>query len=327
METNEVSANARGGTEIMLAGLEARLDPELLAQFQIIPSRTRELREDKIRILWCHDLPEDPESERVLRDGGWSRFHRLVFVSNWQMQRYIERYRVPWERCTVMLNAIEPFEPVTRHGKLPVRLVYTSTPQRGLDVLRAAFDELCKTHDVALDVYSSFKLYGWEHADEPYEPLFAKLRENPRVAVHGAVPNDELRTALMRANIFAYPSTWMETSCICLMEAMSAGLVCVHPNFGALHETAGNMTMMYQWSEDKAHHAAAFTDVLRVAVDAVRRGGSAHEDRVGSQKAYADMFYNWKGRAAQWDAFLRSIAHLPREMERPAAPMFEYRSA
>ena len=85
IEVNEISQKSNGGTELMLRGLQMRLDPALVEAFQIIPSRVRELDEKKIRVLWLHDLPGDPESEH-LKNGGHERFHLLVFVSNWQMQ-------------------------------------------------------------------------------------------------------------------------------------------------------------------------------------------------------------------------------------------------
>jgi hypothetical protein len=52
-----------------------------------------DIDETKIRILWQHDLPGDPESEH-LKNGGHDRFHKIVFVSNWQMQQYINHYMV-----------------------------------------------------------------------------------------------------------------------------------------------------------------------------------------------------------------------------------------
>jgi len=42
------------------------------------------------------------------------------------------------------------------------------------------------------------------------------------------------------------------------MEAMSAGLACVHPNNGALYETAAIWALMYQWHDDPHAHAAVF---------------------------------------------------------------------
>ena len=107
METNELSKNAKGGTELMLEALHKNIPSDILQHFQIIPSRVREVDDSKIKIYWLHDLPGDPESEH-LKAGGWNRFDKLVFVSNWQMQAYQKYYGLPWYKCVVLHNAIEP---------------------------------------------------------------------------------------------------------------------------------------------------------------------------------------------------------------------------
>ena len=63
LEKNEVSMTANGGTELMLRSIyNGTIDRSLLENFQIIPSRVRDIKNDKIRIMNVHDLPEDPES-------------------------------------------------------------------------------------------------------------------------------------------------------------------------------------------------------------------------------------------------------------------------
>lgn len=317
---SDINKASKGGTEIMMRGLEERLSADLLQQVQIIPSRLREpLDPTKIRILWCHDTEEDPEVAH-LKDGGWGKFHRIVFVSNDQMHGYIRKFDIPWSRCVVMPNAIVPI-PWVRKPEGPIRLIYTSTPHRGLNVLVASFTELAKRHDdVILDVYSSFGLYGWKDRDEPYREMFDYCENHPRINYSGAVPNDEIREALQRSHVFAYPSTWVETSCLCLMEAMSADLICVHSNLGALYETAANWTVMYPYHENQDVHAGIFLNALEVAVEAARK----LRDEPSSQKNYADLFYSWEARAAQWQAFLTSLLGEPRSI--PDGPSeFVYR--
>jgi glycosyltransferase involved in cell wall biosynthesis len=304
---NELSARSSGGTERMGRELERRLGAELLDRFQIIPARVRQLDPARIRILWLHNTAVDPEAESALARGGWRRFHRLVFVSHHQMQSFIETYAIPWERCAVLLNAIVP---IPRHEKppAPIRLLYTSTPQRGLDILHAVFCRLAEKHqDIELEVFSSFKLYGWDDADAPFEPLFKRLREHPRIKWHGARPNQEVREALQRCHLFAYPSTWQETSGIVLMEAMSAGLLCVHPNYGALSETAAGLTMMYQWSPDKNLHAGIFARKLDEAIVLLKTDPERVRQLTAMQSGYANHVFAWDRRAAEWETFLRAL--------------------
>ena len=58
---NEINEKSNGGTEMMARQLDNSFTEAELAHLQIIPSRVRELDDDKIRLFWCHDLPNDPE--------------------------------------------------------------------------------------------------------------------------------------------------------------------------------------------------------------------------------------------------------------------------
>ena len=107
---NETNEKSMGGTEQLTMKVAERIDKKLLADFQIVSSRVRELDEDKIRIFWAHDLPGDPESEFLSTTNGKDKFHKFVFVSNWQMQNYIARYQIPFSDCVVLRNFIDPFE-------------------------------------------------------------------------------------------------------------------------------------------------------------------------------------------------------------------------
>lgn len=302
----DMTKKSRGGSELMAERLEKRLDPKMLDKFQIHVSRVGAVDESKIQLLQLQDLPGDPASDH-LKNGGYNKFERLIFVSNWQMQNYIQYYGIPWYKCVVIHNAVEP---ITFDSKPTdkINLIYHTTPHRGLELLVPAFDELCKHHDdVHLDVYSSFSIYGWDDRDKPYEPLFEALRKNPKATYHGARPNEEVREALKSAHIFAYPNIWMETSCMALMEAMTAGCICVHPNYGALYETGGNYTWIYQWQDNKQDHLNVFFGMLNGAVNAVRDNDQTLNYMLEAQSSYADRFYNVDIAKHHWNGLLMSI--------------------
>lgn len=325
---DKLSGNAMGGTELMKMRLENSIDPTLLDNFQIFASRVHEDLSDKhVRILWLHDLAGDPESEH-LKNGGHKKFHKLVFTSNWQMRGYIERYNIPWSKCIVIRNGIVPidFTEKKRDGK--IRLVYTPTPHRGLNILYSVFDKLSQEHDdIELDVFSSFKLYGWEERDDQFKDLYKRLQDHPKINYHGTVSNEEVRKHLIDSHIFAYPSIWQETSCLCLMEAMSAGLMCAHPNFGALPETAANWTYMYQMQDELSDHANMFYTVLRAVIHDVKMyNDEEYVSKYRPQKAYADVFYNWELIRMQWESLLESLKNEPREIPKHTGQLFEYRT-
>lgn len=310
---DSLSTNAKGGTELQRDGLIKNVDSDLLDNFQIYLSRVEEPFDDnKIRILWHHDLPGDP-SAKVLENGGWRNFHKIVFVSNWQMQGFIQMYGIPWENCIVMQNAIEPLIPAPKSIDV-IKLGYWSTPHRGLQILVPVFNKLRETHGskIELDVYSSFGLYGWEQKDKEFEELFDKCRNSEGINYHGAVDNSIIRENIKDIHILAYPSIWSETSCMVLMEAMAAGLNCVHPNFGALYETAVGLTNMYQFHEDINKHAGLFYHVLNSAIE--NHFDEGNQSKLGLQSTYANAFYTWDTRKTQWKYLLQSLINVDRSL-------------
>ena len=67
------------------------------------------------------------------------------------------------------------------------------------------------------------------------------------------------------------------------MESMSAALLCVHSNYGALFETAANWTMMYNLHEDPHKHAQVFFSVLESAILKVRKNNVQRHRRLRSE--------------------------------------------
>lgn len=297
------STGAQGGTEMMLAELRQRVKPELLDQFNIICSRVRQTNATKKNILWLHDLWNDPEASHLRDARALGRFAKLVFVSHYQQYSYYVGLGVPYSAGVVMQNAIVP---IPEHVKPEiidqnVRLIYHTTPHRGLELLVPAFIELTREFpNIHLDVFSSFNAYGWPDRDKPYEELFNICREHPQITYHGFQPNSVVREALQKAHIFAYPSIWVETSCIAAMEAMSAGCEIICPTLGALPETTANFARLYPWHENPNVHINLFTNLLANSIERYKVNSMKHE----IQRQYASFFYNWKGRAEQWEGLL-----------------------
>ena len=311
MEVNELNKRARGGTELMQERLHNSLPGELLDQFQIIPSRVREIKKDKIPLLWLHDLPNDPESQHLKDPELRKRFKKIVAVSDWQMQLYNLILGVPYSECIVLKNAIVPIDIEEKQFDGTIRIIYHTTPHRGLELLVPVFDALSKKYDnIILDVYSSFSIYGWEIRDQPYKALFEFCKNHPKINYHGAVSNEEVREALKKSHIFAYPSVWPETSCLAAIEAMSAMNLLVCPNYAALPETTAGLANMYQWSEDTEEHMQRFYGALEAAIVEINKNGF-DQLRMQFQKHYTDIVYNWDNRAIQWANLLNSLAQSP----------------
>lgn len=309
---DELSLNAKGGTELMKAGLLRNVDNELLSNFQIFCSRVRdeEIDPDRIKLLWLHDLWNDPETIHLKNKESRDRFEKLIFVSHDQFKGYNLGLGVPYGKSLILKNAIEPISVTSGDKPDPneqIRLIYSTTPHRGLELLIPVFIKLYENFGdaVHLDVYSSFQVYGWPQRDEQYKPLFDICKEHPGITYHGAVSNDEVRKALAQSHIYAYPCIWPETSCISVIEAMSAKCMVVHPNYGALPETTHDLSVMYQFTEDRREHINVFANTLMRAIHMAR--DPDHNRMLDYVKNNIDNLYSWETRGKQWTSLLQQL--------------------
>jgi glycosyltransferase involved in cell wall biosynthesis len=304
--TDEQSINANGGTEMMKKGLYKRLPDDLKDKFQIICSRVRDVSQTKPSILWLHDRWNDPENNHLADPELRKRFEILVFVSYYQQQAYQLAYGIKNDECIVLKNAIVPLPRKDKPEDGITRLIYHTTPHRGLELLVPVFEYLAETDkNLVLDVYSSFEAYGWKERDKPYEELFERCRQHPQINYHGYQPNDVVREALQKADIFAYPNIWEETSCIAAIEAMSARCSIVCPAYGALPETTGMMATIYRYHDDRQKHAQQFLTSLKWTIDQTRKG--ENKPLLDMAKIYADGLYSWDSRIEEWVSLLRQI--------------------
>jgi glycosyltransferase involved in cell wall biosynthesis len=293
---------AQGGTELMLEELRSRLSGALDSIDLKVNLFARDELTDKPLVVWIHH-DVDQEVIQWCRDASLvSRVHTFVFVSYWQMERYIQKFGLPVAKCVILRNATSLGRPFRSWNPGNIRqIAYVSTPNRGLDVLLDAWAKL-KPARAQLHIWSSLRLYG--ESDEQYAELFARANSLPEVFYRGIVPNDLLRNELRRIDYLAYPSTFAETSCLSVIEAMSSGCRVICPALGALPETAAGFARIYPWRPNPSAHAAAFSNILAEELDNPWEG-RAHLS--WAQQLYCHMFYDWAIRAEEWRTLLNRI--------------------
>lgn len=290
--------NASGGTELLARRLIKKMGDELKGSQIHISRVNTPIYSNLKQIYWVHDIPGDPAMDH-LKNGGWRKFNKVVFVSNWQQQYTNSVYGLPYERGVVIRNTIEPMPARPARGNKPIDLVYFSTPHRGLHIAYHAFQNLYEQYGdmIRFKVFSSYEIYGWAERNEPYEPLYKELMNHPGVLYSQSVSNEKIRQAILECDILAYPSTWIETSCLTLIESMCAGLHCVHSNLGALPETSLGMTDMYGYRENDYDHSNIFQEKLALAIEKVYKG-------VVPDSSRANEYYDWNQTVPAWKSVI-----------------------
>lgn len=301
-----------GGTEILRESLQLRLSETDLEGINLIPSicHPNMLKEEHINVIWQH-LSYDQPNVQYMHDRRFvDSVDHFVFVSHWQFNRFRERFQIPEYKCTVIKNAIESSKENVKYTKNhpeKIKLVYTSTPWRGLSVLVRAVQILNELrNDFECDIYSSTKIYGsdFEKTEgDKFEPLFEACRKTPNINYLGYASNDEVRKALKDCHILAYPSIFEETSCLSAIEALYAGLKVVTTNYGALPETCGDFADYVDFEPNQEELAKKFAVSLNSAIDTIL----FDEHDYHTQHKHYEKYWTWDNRIEEWSDFLNKI--------------------
>jgi glycosyltransferase involved in cell wall biosynthesis len=295
----------KGGTELMYDELMRRLPDNYKEHFSIF-NYLPYADFSKTTIYW-NQLSYDQDAVQALKDPKLiEQIDHFVFVSHWQAEIYRKIFNIPGYKTHVLKNASLGVIPRQTGQRDKVRLCYTSTPWRGLNILLDAW-ELAKPHNCELHIFSSCKIYGQEFGknDVNYEPLYERCTTLPGVVYRGSIPNSELREELPTFDILAYPNTFEETSCIAVIEALSAGLRVVTSNLGALPETTEGWARMYPYLRDSSLHALHFADILLEEIELVRSGKL--DEHLTQQTQTYNTRWTWDYRIKEWLQFLDGL--------------------
>ena len=295
------NTTARGGTELQLDAWRTHVPPALQELIHLsVSAVSGPQRPLKPHIFWAHQAADQPSVQNLHDPLVQQGIDVYVFVSEWQKSQYIKKFGIALDRCYVLRNAIDPI-PAHSKPETPLKLIYTSTPFRGLDVLLNAFAQLPPGLDVELHIYSGMSLYGRQEQDVQYAALYDQAKRLPCVQYHGVVTNEKVREALQKSHIFAYPCTWEETSCISLIEAIGAGCLSLVPDLAALSETSAGYAQTYKYVTDKSKHAQSY---CRLLVDAIESYSLFDSTK---QVSYFNQFYSWERRAQEWASLIEEV--------------------
>ena len=310
--------NPRGGTEILKEQLIAQLEPGSVDGINLMGSICHPslVEKDKTNILWQH-LSYDQPNVQYMKDRKFvDSIDYFVYVSAWQYNKFREHFKIPEYKSFVIKNATQPFEIIPKPSlTLPVvpqnkiKLLYTSTPWRGLAVLIKAIDILNKTRDdFEVDIYSSTKIYGSQFEENEkgkFDILFDKCKNTKNVNYLGYASNDQIRKALRTSHIYAYPSIFEETSCLAVIEAMSAGCHVVTTNYGALPETCGEFATIIEFDSSGQNLIDRYADTLNSVIDNYKN--DLYKEDLEMQIKYYNKYYSWNTRITEWNNFLNYV--------------------
>ena len=102
-------------------------------------------------------------------------------------------------------------------------------------------------------IFSGMGIYGADMRDD-YSSFYDLAHALPGVTYVGPLPQPRLAEAMTEVDIWAYPCTFAETSCISAMEAMASENVMVSTLLGALPETTAGFAHLVDFGPIHIRH-------------------------------------------------------------------------
>jgi glycosyltransferase involved in cell wall biosynthesis len=246
-------------------------------------------------------------------------FSGIVFNSEWQ-KRVNQTHVLPDWKQTVIRNAMnprfanlfEPHESIFAVKTKPPILLYAGTTPRGVFHLPAILDHVRKKRtDFSVEIYCDCAPTRDANANEEY---IDRIRNLPNVTHAGMIGQTELAERMKRAALLVSPNPWPETSCIALIEALSAGLLAITTNRAVLPETAEGFATHID-IEDPDHPLRfdvpmpyeTFADAIDRTMTEWLKEPTTTEQRLRAQVNHFLSRYQWPQRVAPWVEFIRSF--------------------
>jgi len=274
----------------------------------------------KVNVLWAHDAIPKPVARQMM--SLMYKVDRLMVLSEFHKEQFGRHLSVPDERYVVTRNGVD-LELVDealsggaddRLGACPTdglerdrnRVIYTSRPERGLDVLLEMWPELKQRLP---ELKLAVAWYENPGADGQMADYLAALRRAaealPGVELLGALSKKELYREIAGSGLMVYPAVFPEVSCISMMEAAACGTPVVASRYCALKETVadGETGVLVPGDPVSGEYQRRFV----AAVVGLLGGGKRWGEMSEAARRRVEERYRWAAIAEEWEGVFEGL--------------------
>lgn len=182
--------------------------------------------------VWCHDL-QCPGADQA------QNYDKIVALSGFHKHYLRETNGVPEDKIVLGFNGINPNDFIDQYEKDPLKVVFSSSPDRGLiqtiDIVKKARE--ISGLDIKLHCFYGCANMRKAGQNDWADSIEKKVADNDFVVSHGMVTKKELMRHFKEAGVWLYPADFIETFCITAIEALCAGTWGIVRSMGALPYT------------------------------------------------------------------------------------------
>lgn len=192
--------------------------------------------------LWLHDISFQssfqglslPKNGKNIYKNLEHKINGVVVLTESHKKLIKHLYDIPDSKLHVVNHGIHLSSMSQQPARNKFKFVWTSYPNRGLDLLLTIFPQIHTEFPQAeLFIYRDRSTFSAEQ-------LQRINAHSSFIHAPGFVSNDIIKKELQTSGIWLYTTNFVETFCLSALEAQEAGCLCITSNIGSLPEIVGN---------------------------------------------------------------------------------------
>lgn len=286
--------------------LKKRVDKKLLNKVSIFTDIDK-ADFSKKSVYWACNSPSNTSLNFLSDLDYFKKIDYFVFPTYWLADFYRKSFDIPDEKVNVIKYANSGISTLKSKNKNKVKICYTSSPWRGLNILLDAWEKINCT-DVELDIYSGISLYGKEFytgQDTFNNFLYNKCNNLKNVNYLKDFDLTKLKKILPEYHLMAYPCTYSEPTGVEVIDSLCAGTRVVCSSHGCLPEVTEGWAKMYPVIVNTDYHVENFASILESEINAVKDG--IYDEQFNLQAEIYSPNWDWEERKYDWEDFLDYI--------------------
>jgi len=242
--------------------------------------------------IWAHDILLLPygcnlNENNILKK--WNNYiDGCVCLTEWHKAIFLDKYPELNNKITLINNGLdlESFPTnnnILKNNKIKNKFIYTSRPDRGLNILLKLWPQIIeKIPDATLTIST----YG-TFPSNPEELLMKTVIDaTPSIHYLGKLNVEHLYNEMSTSEFWLYPTHWPETSCITALEMLMSEVICLYYPVAGLPFTMDKYGIQIKpGSEIEA--IVSLTDLKK---ETIMKNGREYAE----QCSWKNRFYLWQ---------------------------------
>ena len=181
--------------------------------------------------IWAHDVillayGSNLNANQILKK--WSNYiNGCICLTEWHKNLFIEKYAEVKDKIHIINNGIDIDNIKFNEKKIKIqnKFIYSSRPDRGLDVLLDLWPKILQEIP---DATLSICCYGTFPSKPEEQKLQDIIDKYDNITHLGKLSADKLYEEMRSSEFWLYPTHWPETSCITALEMLMSEVICLY---------------------------------------------------------------------------------------------------